>query len=584
MDAEPRGYFSATAPGTMAGTLYRFELDGQGPFPDPASRFQPDGPHGPSRVVDPARFRWSDAGWRGARPEGQVLYEMHVGTFTPRGTWAAAAECLPDLAGLGVTVLELMPVAEFPGSFGWGYDGVDLFAPYHRYGDPEDFRHFVDRAHASGLGVILDVVYNHLGPDGNYLGRFAADYFTDRYANEWGEAINFDGPQAAAVREFFITNAEYWITEFHLDGLRLDATQQIFDASEEHIVARIGRAAREAAGDRQILLVAENEPQESRTVRGPDAGGFGLDAIWNDDFHHSAIVALTGRNDAYYSDYYGTPQELLSALRWGFLYQGQRSRWQKKRRGTPAFDLPGAAFVNYLQNHDQVANSARGERIHQLAGPGQLRAMTALLLLAPATPMLFQGQEFAASAPFLYFADHEPELARNVQRGRAGFLRQFRTLADPAISEMIDDPSDPGTFSRCKLDYSERSRNAGVLALHHDLLRLRRDDPVLAAQRRERVNGAVLGAAALVARFFGDASDDRLLVVNLGRDLDLDPGPEPLLAPPAAGAWQVAWSSEDPGYGGGGTAPLETDEGWRIPGHAAVLLAPETSASSMTRA
>ena len=368
---EGKGWFSGRLEGVGAGTRYRYRL-GQDRYPDPASRFQPEGPHGPSEVIDPSTFRWTDAGWKGIHRKGQVLYEMHIGTFTPEGTWEAAARELPELADLGVTAIEVMPVAEFPGTFGWGYDGVDLFAPTRLYGRPDDFRRFVDRAHAAGIGVILDVVYNHIGPDGNYLKSFAPHYFTSRYENEWGEAINFDGNDAGPVREFFLTNAGYWIDEFHLDGLRLDATQQIFDASTPHILTEIARRVRQAARGRSTFLVAENEPQHVRLVKSEDEGGYGLDALWNDDFHHSAMVALTGHNEAYYSDYRGTAQELLAAVKWGFIYQGQRSQWQKNRRGTPSLNLPPEAFVTFLQNHDQVANSAHGLRSPAPEYPGPL--------------------------------------------------------------------------------------------------------------------------------------------------------------------------------------------------------------------
>ncbi|HJT77312.1 MAG TPA: malto-oligosyltrehalose trehalohydrolase [Gemmataceae bacterium] len=575
--AEENGYFSALVPQARPGSLYRFRLDGGDSYPDPVSRYQPEGPHGPSQVIDPRAFAWTDAGWRGASLPGQVVYELHVGTFTPEGTWAAAERQLPELADLGITLIEMMPVAEFPGRFGWGYDGVDLFAPYHRYGTPDDLRRFIDRAHGLGVGVIHDVVYNHLGPDGNYLPQFAADYFTDRHTTEWGEAINFDGPNAGPVREFYTANARYWVEEFHFDGLRLDATQNVYDTSEDHILAAVARAVRAAAGGRSTLLVAENEPQEVRLVRPPAQGGCGLDALWNDDFHHSTAVAATGHSDAYYSDYRGAPQELISAVKWGYLYQGQWYTWQRKRRGSPTFGLDPAAFVNFLQNHDQIANSGRGERLHQLTGPGRYRALTALLLLAPNTPMLFQGQEFAASSPFYYFADHGADLARLVRKGRFDFLQQFRGLAKPEMQKCLADPEAPATFERCKLDLAERQQHAGAYALHRDLLRLRRADPVFRAQRRGGVDGAVLGPEAFLLRFFGDGGDDRLLLVNLGRDLHLDPAPEPLLAPPPNSSWQPLWSSEDPPYGGCGTPPLDTEENWRIPGNAAVVLRPAES-------
>jgi maltooligosyltrehalose trehalohydrolase len=573
LQREEQGYFSVFVP-ARPGTLYRFRLDGgETLYPDPASRFQPEGPHGPSEVIDPTAFCWTDQDWHGVALAGQVIYEMHIGTFTPAGTWASACEHLPELAELGVTVLEVMPVADFPGRFGWGYDGVDLFAPTRLYGRPDDFRRFVDRAHALGLAVILDVVYNHLGPDGNYLKQFSNDYFSSN-KTEWGEAINFDGANAEPVRAFFVANACYWIQEYHIDGLRLDATQQIFDTSPEHILRAVGRAVREAAGGRQTLVVAENETQETRHVRSFAQGGYGLDAVWNDDYHHSALVALTGHNDAYYADYHGTPQELIAALKWGYLYQGQFSSAQKKPRGTPALDLPPAQFVQYLENHDQVANSGRGLRCWQLTSPGRLKALTALTLLGPATPMLFQGQEYAASSPFYFFADHSPELAQLVFKGRRQFLAQFRSLMAPENAALIPDPADPQTFARCKLDFGERQRHAEFYRLHRDLLRLRREDPAFRAQRHRGVDGAVLAEHAFVLRYFVDGGADRLLLVNLGRDLSLNPVGEPLLAPPTGQRWQLAWSSESSQYGGCGTPPLETETQWRIPGEALIVLVP----------
>jgi len=571
---EAGGYFAGRLTARV-GARYRYCLDGRAAYPDPASRRQPEGVHGPSEIVDPAAFAWTDAGWPGLGATGQVIYELHVGTFTRTGTWAAAARELPELAAAGITVVELMPVAEFPGRFGWGYDGVFPFAPTRLYGTPDDFRRFVDRAHAVGLGVILDVVYNHLGPDGCVLREYAAEYFTDRYANEWGDAVNFDGEGSSAVREFFVTNAAYWIDEFHLDGLRADATQQMFDASPEHVLADIARAARVAAGGRGILLVAENEPQQAHVVSPPGRGGYGFDAMWNDDFHHTAHVALTGRREAYYLDYCGRPQELVSAVKAGFLYQGQHHTWQKKARGTSARDMAPAALVAYLENHDQVANSARGERLHALSAPGRWRALTAVLLLGPATPMLFQGQEFAASSPFFYFADHDAELAGLVRKGRADFVAQFPSIATAEAAGLIPDPADPATFERCKLDLAERQRHAEAYALHCDLLRLRREDPVFAAQGAGGVDGAVLGDDAFVVRFFGQAADDRLLLVNLGADLSLGVMPEPLLAPPADTRWRLVWSSEHPRYGGGGAVSLPAAGAWTLPGHAALVLGPE---------
>jgi maltooligosyltrehalose trehalohydrolase len=572
---ERNGYFSGVVSSAGAGTRYRYRLGNEATlYPDPASRFQPDGPHGPSQIVDPNAFQWTDHTWSGVRLEGQVIYEMHLGTFTPEGTWEAASRELPELADAGVTLLELMPIADFVGRYGWGYDGVDLFAPSHLYGSPDDCRRFVDRAHALGLGVILDVVYNHVGPDGNYLAHFSPEYFTDRYSTDWGPAINFDGEHSGPVREFFLANAGYWIDEFHFDGLRLDATQEIYDQSSIHILAAIAQQVRHAARGRLTLLVAENEPQHTKLVRSPAQDGYGLDALWNDDFHHSAMVALTGHNEAYYSDYSGTPQEFVSALKWGYLYQGQWYKWQQRRRGTPTFGLKPATFVTFIQNHDQIANSGRGLRCHQLTSPGRYRALTALMLLGPGTPMLFQGQEFSASSPFFYFADHKEELSPLVRRGRAEFLSQFPSIACPEMQSRLPNPGDPRTFERSRLDLSERHRHREAYALHRDLLRLRRQDPVFQSQRPGGVDGAVLCPDAFVLRFFAENGHDRLLIVNLGRDLQYDPAPEPLLAPPEHMCWKTLWSSEDPYYGGSGTPPLETETNWHIPGEAAVVLTP----------
>jgi maltooligosyltrehalose trehalohydrolase len=582
LEPEADGYFSGMVGSARAGALYWYRLDDEADLlPDPASRFQPEGPTGPSEVIDPGVFAWTDAEWPGVGWNDQVLYEMHVGTFTKEGTWRAAIEQLPALAELGVTIIEMMPVADFAGRFGWGYDGVDLFAPTRLYGGPDDLRAFVDAAHGVGLGVILDVVYNHLGPSGNFLPKFAKSYFSSRHTTDWGDAINFDGPGCEPVREYFVANAAYWIREYRFDGLRLDATQNIYDAdpSHEHILAAITRAAREAAGKRSLFVVAENEPQHVRLVRSPGEGGYGMDALWNDDLHHAAVVALTGRKEAYYTDYRGTPQEFVSAAKYGFLYQGQRYKWQQKSRGTPTFGIHPERFVTFIQNHDQIANSGLGQRLNELAGPPRCRAMTAYILLAPGTPMLFMGQEFAASSPFLYFADHETELADLVYDGRKEFLQQFPSLATSEMQDAIPRPDDPDTFERCKLDFSERETHSAIYDLHRDLLRLRRDDPVLRLRRADGVDGAVLGPGAFVLRFFGDG-EDRLLLVNLDAELHLDPAPEPLLAPLAGCTWEMLWSSEDPRYGGTGTPPVYGEENWRLPGRVAIVMQPVPCAES----
>jgi maltooligosyltrehalose trehalohydrolase len=528
-------------------------------------------------IVDPHAFHWQDAGWPGVRLPGQVIYELHIGTFTAEGTFDAAARELEELKRVGITLIEVMPVAEFPGRWNWGYDGVDLYAPSHRYGDAEAFKRFVNTAHALGLGVILDVVYNHLGPDGSYLPAYSDAYFTDRHTTDWGPALNFDGPGSCEVREFFVRNACYWIAEFHLDGLRLDATQDIHDASPIHILAEISQRTREAAGQRQIVLLAENEPQHVMCVTPVEQGGYGLDGMWNDDFHHTAQVALSGRREAYYTDYRGAPQEFVSAIKHGFLYQGQWYHWQEKPRGSVVTTQPASTFVIFTQNHDQVANSLNGARITALTSPARYRALTALMLLAPETPMLFMGQEFGASNPFLYFADHrEAALAKSVRKGRKEFLAQFPSYGSAEAQEVVPDPCSPSTFERSKLDFSERVTHAPLYLFHQDLLRLRREDSVLARQDRKRLDGAILGPETFALRFFGDAGDDRLLVVNLGADFEYIPAPEPLLAPVSGGSWRLVWSSDNPRYGGPGITDPCGANGWRFPGASAVFFAADS--------
>ncbi|HEX3582379.1 MAG TPA: malto-oligosyltrehalose trehalohydrolase [Thermoanaerobaculia bacterium] len=553
LERETSGHFSGVVSSARAGTRYRFRLDGEGEtYPDPASRYQPEGPHGASEVCGRGTVHGAQCTvhWD---PKDLVISEIHIGTFTPGGTFLSAIEKLPQVAGAGINMLEVMPVNEFPGRFGWGYDGVDWFAPAHVYGTPDDFRRFVAAAHRQGVGVILDVVYNHFGPDGCYWSKFTPDYFTKRYSNDWGEAINFESD---GVRELCAENAAYWIDEFGLDGLRLDATQDIHDPTDPHILADIARAARAAAGDRAIFIVAENEGQNCTLIR-----EYGVDALWNDDWHHSALVAFGREPEAYYSDYRGTPQELVSMAKHAFLYQGQWYSWQKKHRGTPTGGIDAHRFVCYLENHDQVANSATGERTYQLTSLRRYRALAALLLLGPETPMLFQGQEFESSKPFLYFADHEPELAAAVRKGRREFLAQFPSVA--SIADTLAPPEDVATFARCKLDWSERETNREALTLHRELIELRR------AYSTELADGAVLGDHALVLRY----ADDRLLIVNLGDELDLDPVNEPLLAPPLGCEWSLLWSSSNDGF-----------EEWLIPAESAIVLRPTTPRSQPSAA
>ncbi len=570
---EADGYFSGTID-IGVGTHYRLRVDAdENCYPDPASRFQPDGPHGASCIVDPTKFRWNDAEWPGLMLKGQILYEMHIGTFTQEGTWRAGAEQLTELARVGITVIEMMPVAEFPGRFGWGYDGVDLFAPSHLYGTPDDLRAFVDCAHSLGLGVILDVVYNHFGPDGNYLGVFSDDYLIRGKGHEWGDVINFDGPSSGPVREFFITNGRYWIEEFHFDGFRFDATHAIRDESEEYIIGAVGRGAREAAGSRYIILIAENDLQEAKMIRPPSKGGDGLDGMWNDDFHHSAIVAMTGNNVGYYCDYSGNPQEFISAAKYGFLYQGQALSWRQISRGTPTPGVPAEDFVCFIENHDQIANTGLGKQPRFQTSRGCYRAMTALLLLGPWTPLLFQGQEFGASSPFLYFADVGDESVRDAtRRGRAQLLAPFLTLTEEETMRRLAAPDDPEAFARCKLDLSERDKNRELYDLHIDLLKLRTEDSRFRQQGSGGIDGAVLGPASFVLRYFSEDNNDRLLIVNFAERRVLHPASEPLLAPPAGYRWETLWTSDSPRYGGADAIVTATPEQWILPAEAAVAL------------
>ena len=566
------GYFAGSDREVPVGVRYRFEVDDTGPWPDPCSRYQPDGPHGAS-LLTADDYPWEDSDWRGIALKGQVLYELHIGTFTPEGTFAAAIGKLPHLAALGVTAIELLPVAECPGKFNWGYDGVQLWAPYHVYGAPGELKRFVDRAHANGIGVILDVVYNHIGPDGNYLQKFSAHYFSARYHTDWGAALNFDGEHSHGTRDFVVGNAMYWMREFHLDGLRLDATQSIFDSSTPHILTELIQQARIAAGSRSIVVIAENEPQRGEHLLPPERGGYGLDGMWNDDFHHSARVALTGSRDGYFHDYSGRAQELLSAIKRGFLYQGQFYSWQKQCRGSPLRGLPAWSCIHFLQNHDQVGNTFMGDRVHRFGAPDRYRALTALLLLGPQTPMLFMGQEFTSSRRFKFFADHNRKLRQLVHAGRRKFLTQFSSYASSAVQALLPDPAAMESFTESKLDWGEATTHADSLQLHADLLRLRREDPVISQQRREAIDGATLSERAFVVRWFDDEHGDRLLVVNLDTQLDSPTLAEPLLAPPVGCGWVTVWSSDHPQYGGTGSVdPVDADGRWYFAANSAALL------------
>lgn len=582
MEPDRNGYFCAYVDDVTLGSHYRFCIDGREPVPDLASRWQPEGAKGPSEVVG-NDFDWTDQSWAGVDRFDQVIYELHVGTFTPDGTWAAAKAKLASLHKLGITVIQLMPVGTFGGSFGWGYDTILPYAPFPLYGTPDDMRSFVNAAHGWGIGVILDVVYNHAGL-GELYSAYSDHYFTKRHANEWGPSFNFDDENARAVRDFMVGNAVYWIEDFHLDGLRIDAVQAMLDTSDLHIVAELTEAVRRAGGRRDTYVLVENQPQERRMIDPCETGGNGVDAMYSDDFQHAARVAVTGHNDFYYRDYNGTPQELVSALKYGFLYQGQRSDMRNAAYGTYNLDTPSERFVHFLENHDQVANSARGFRLSSLMSPARLRAITSLLLLGPQTPALFQGQEFGATNPFHYFFGVTGDDANAVAEGRKASLANFPSVTDPVMLERLPDPTAASTFVGSKLDWVEVDRHAGLLKLHSDLLALRRRDRAFSQLAERRVDGAVIGEAGVLLRFLTpDPLRHRLMLVNFGRDLHMGVTPEPLLAPPKECRWTCAWSSEHPDYDGGGRAPVDTTGFWILPADSAILFSAESAGDDRTR-
>jgi maltooligosyltrehalose trehalohydrolase len=569
MPRDADGFHRLEVPGARAGQRYRFRFR-DGLRPDPASRFQPEGPLGPSELVA-NDFSWTDTDWRGiTAPHRQVIYELHIGTFTTEGTWEAATARLANLAEIGITTIEVMPLAEFPGEFGWGYDGALLFAPTRLYGCPDAARRFVDTAHRLGLAVILDVVYNHLGPVGNFLSECSATFFSK--PGEWGDLINYDGPGSTEVRRFMTENAAYWISEFHFDGLRLDATQAIHDRSDEHIVSAICESARRAAGGRAVFLVAETEPQDTNLLKRNGLYRDGLDAIWNEDWHHAAFVCATGRRQAYFTDYRGYASEFASMARHGTLYQGQWYSWQRNVRGGWAIGLPSSTFVTFLENHDQVANTGLGTRLYMEIPPGMWRTLTALLLLGPSVPQLFQGQEFGSTRPFTYFADHTDDLAQAVETGRLTFLTQFPAFADPEMQARLPRPHDRSAFERCRLSDEERNADGFAARLHRDLLHLRRDDVVLAevGTDRVRVESSAPHREVVVIRYLADAGH-RLLIANLGSD-HLAAMNDPLFAPLPGTRWSLLWSSEAPAYGGGGIVELAEVGRWKLQAQAAILL------------
>jgi maltooligosyltrehalose trehalohydrolase len=485
MAEESGGWRRAEVASAKAGDDYGFLIDGEGPFPDPRSPWQPQGVHELSRLPDPASFPWTDQRWEAPPLSSAVFYELHVGTFAPEGTFAAVAGRLDHLASLGVTHVELMPVNEFSGNHGWGYDGVDLFAPHHAYGAPDELKKLVDACHARGLAVYLDVVYNHLGPSGNYLGKFGP-YFNPHYSTPWGAALNFEGPDNGEVRRFFCDNALMWLRDYHFDGLRLDAVHAIIDTSAEPFLEQLEREVKAlaAATGRHLALIPESDLNDPRLLASREAGGFALDAQWSDDFHHALHAVLTGEKEGYYGDF-GTLADLTKALKDAWVYDGRYSSFRRRKHGRPHNRLGGERFLGYWQNHDQVGNRAKGERSSQLVSEGQLKIGAALVLTAPFLPMLFMGEEWGAATPFLYFTDHpDPELARAVREGRRKEFVAFGWKPDE-----IPDPQAPESFAASKLNWAELQAepHRGLLDWHKKLIHLRRSEPDLSDGRLDKV-------------------------------------------------------------------------------------------------
>jgi maltooligosyltrehalose trehalohydrolase len=553
------GLFSGTVGEIAPGDLYRYRIDGRGPFPDPASRFQPRGVHGPSEVVAPARFHWTDQQWTNVELEDLVLYEMHVGAFTPSGTFAAAQRRLPLLRDLGATAVELMPVADFAGDRNWGYDGVALFAPARCYGHPDDLRRFVNEAHVLGLAVHLDVVYNHLGPDGAYVKMFSPYYFSGSHRSPWGAGTNLDGRYSAQVRKFFVENALHWIHEYHIDGLRVDASHALVDESSRHFLAELTAAVRDSTAElpQRPLIIAEDHRNLARIVKPASQDGWGLDAVWSEDFHHQMRRRLAGDSDGYFADFEGDAAGIAATVKRGWYYWGQHSQYFGGRRGTDPAGIPPSHFVFYIQNHDQVGNRAMGDRLHHRIDLPCYRAATALLLLAPETPLLFMGQEWAATTPFHYFIDHHEELGRRITEGRRREFRRFAAFADPETCERIPDPQDPNTFRASRIVWQERERepHASLLRLYKALLTLRRTEAALRWQEGADFDVAALDDDALVLRRGAPAASPVLAVIRLRGPGVSDLRTTPLAQASPATNWQIILTTEQAAFASDAVPP-----------------------------
>ena len=560
------GYWEHFEPGGRVGDRYGYLVDGSGPFPDPCSRRQPDGVHGLSEVVDLESFRWTDANWTTAPFEDLIIYEMHVGTFTSGGSFDSAAEDLNRLADLGVNAIELMPVGAFSGRWNWGYDGVALFAPFEGYGGPAVLQRLVDQAHQRGISVILDVVYNHFGPDGNYTGVYSDAYVNPESSTPWGPAMNFDRDGCEEVRKFYIENALQWLCAFRIDGLRLDATHAILDSSPRHFLAELSTVVRERSG-RTVYLIAETNENDHRYVEPAEHGGHGFDAVWADDFHHAVRTSIQADHEGYYSGFEGLPS-LERVLRRGWLYEGQFDPGFGRRRGGPAHIPRWGSLVYCLQNHDQVGNRAFADRIWRTANEAEVRAFSTLLLLLPETPMLFQGQEWGSHRPFLYFTDHGEHLADLIREGRRAEFAKFAAFSDPATRELIPDPQAPEAFEWSRLEAAEErdARSQLLESFHRSLIDLRSSDEVLRLFRQEKLPLDVSLQERCLSVKFAGRDGSRLLILNLERDateFEIDDAQD------AA----VLFNSDDVQHGGFGRPAELLGHTLSVPGQSAVFLA-----------
>jgi malto-oligosyltrehalose trehalohydrolase len=555
MAAGKDGWFELETNAARGLSRYSFLIDNQTRVPDPVSRFQPQDVHGPSQVIDPRSFRWTDDDWRGRPFQEAIIYELHVGAFSASGLYSGVQERLDYLVDLGVTAIELMPLSDFAGKRNWGYDGVLPYAPDSSYGRPEELKALINAAHNKGLMMFLDVVYNHFGPEGNYLRAYAPQFFTDRHQTPWGEGINFDGDQSRTVRDYFIHNSLYWLTEYNFDGLRFDAVNAILDDSKPDILVELAETVRQRiSAERQVHLILENEKNQAKYLRRRTTNRpVHFDAQWNDDIHHAMHALITGEADGYYTDYAEKPVHYLGrCLTEGFGFQNDPSKYREgERRGEPSADLPPTAFVSFLQNHDQIGNRAVGDRIDNCAKPEAIRAMTAIFLLAPQPPLLFMGEEFAASTPFLFFCDFTKDLAKAVTEGRRNEFSKFERFKNPDARLHIPDPNDIITFERSTLDWASLDDDYYLdwLKLHRRLLQLRKEHvvPFLTDSETIRSNYKLSGDCSLTVewksatatlRLFANLSDSVASAVPLPGKILYSTSDQSELRPP----WSVAWS------------------------------------------